>query len=197
MKQLAISLLVSITGACASSAPAPRCPSNEAPTPGSARATPAADQPAHAHDHGHPHGHAHSHPGEEPPAASQALAVAIPHAGVRSFENNGNTLRGVATASMGAKTFEVWQSSIAVGSRTPPHRHDVEEVFILLRGKLRAQIGDQVLDFEAPATLIAPANVQHQLFNTGQVPTEAIVVTHVGSQIWTPTGEEMTLPWRR
>ena len=115
---------------------------------------------------------------------------------VQSFENNGNTLRGLATSSRGAEDFEVWRTSVAVGSATPVHTHETEEFFVFLRGKGRAVVGEQVLEFEAPCTVIAPANVSHQFINIGDEPTDAIVVVGVGSQIYDARGEVMQLPWR-
>ena len=123
-------------------------------------------------------------------------ASVIQHDEVQVFENNGNQLRGIATLGTGAKQFEVWRSNVAVGSSTPRHQHDSEEVFVFLRGKGRAVIGDEEIDFEAPCTLVAPANVPHQYWNTGDVETDAIVIIGIGSKIWNQDGELMTLPWR-
>ena len=124
-------------------------------------------------------------------------ASVIQHDEVQSFEMNGNQLRGIATLGTGAKQFEVWRSNVAVGSATPRHRHESEEVFIFLRGKGRAVIGDEEIEFEAPCTLVAPANVPHQYWNTGDVETDAIVIIGIGSKIWNQDGELMDLPWRK
>lgn len=142
-----------------------------------------------------PAGCAHSHPHAHGPAAPQSARVTA-HASLESYENNGNTLRGIATPELGARNYEVWRTSVAVGSRTPLHRHESEEVFIFLQGKGKARIGDQEFTFEAPATVVAPANVPHQFFNIGDVPTDAIVVVGIGSKIWDQAGKEMHLPWR-
>ena len=124
-------------------------------------------------------------------------ASVIKHNEVKSFENNGNQLRGIATLGTGAEQFEVWRSNVAVGSSTPLHRHDSEEVFVFLRGKGRAVIGDEEIEFEAPCTLVAPANVPHQYWNTGDVETDAIVIIGIGSKIWNQDGELLDLPWRQ
>lgn len=121
----------------------------------------------------------------------------IPHQQLPSFENNGNRLVGIATRAMGAKSFEVWRTSVAPGSSTPPHRHTTEEVFVFLSGRGRAIIGETTLDFSAPATVIAPAGVPHQFFNTGSEPTDAIVIIGLGSTIYDGQGHEMDLPWRK
>jgi mannose-6-phosphate isomerase-like protein (cupin superfamily) len=175
---------------CASPTPA-RCPEPAATGAATPHSAPGDNRAPHAHgDHSHGHGdhgphgdHAHE-------------ARVIPHDGLRTFENNGNSLVGVATKSQGAANYEVWRTSVAVGSATPPHRHDTEEVFIFLRGRGKAVIGDQEFEFEAPATVIAPPDVRHQFFNTGDVPTDAIVVIGIDSRIYSDQGDEMRLPWR-
>lgn len=118
------------------------------------------------------------------------------HETIKQYSMHGNHQKGLATKAMGAKEFEVWRASIAVGSKTPLHVHETEEVFIVLKGKIRAIIGDQKIDCIAPATLICPANVPHQLINIGDEPTDQILVLGVGSKIHNMSGEEMELPWR-
>jgi len=119
-----------------------------------------------------------------------------PHDQIRSFSNNGNSLRGLATEAMGAKQFEIWGSSIAVGSRTPLHTHETEETFIILKGKILAVIGGKEYLCNAPATLICPANIPHQLINVGDEPTEHFLVLGIGSKVYDAGGNEMRLPWR-
>lgn len=121
----------------------------------------------------------------------------IDHNALKTFSNNGNSLIGLATEGMGAKEFEIWRTSIAPGSCTPPHMHECEETFIFLKGKGRIQIGDEEIFFEAPCTVITPANIPHQYFNTGDEPTDAIVVLGIGSEIVDKNENTMNLPWRK
>lgn len=119
------------------------------------------------------------------------------HDTIPQYSMHGNFQKGVATEAMGATQFEVWRASIAVGSRTPMHIHETEEVFIVLKGKILAIIGDQEVECIAPATLICPANIPHQLINIGDEPTDQILVLGVGSKIRNMSNEEMSLPWRK
>lgn len=130
-------------------------------------------------------------------SAEEALPFAFSHENIRQYSMHGNFQKGLATKSMGAKEFEIWRASIAVGSRTPMHVHETEEVFILLKGKIVARIGEQEVECEAPATLICPANVPHQLINIGYEPTDQILVLGIDSKICNLNGEEMMLPWRQ
>jgi quercetin dioxygenase-like cupin family protein len=105
-----------------------------------------------------------------------------PHEDIRQYSMHGNFQKGLATKEMGAKQFEVWRASIAVGSKTPRHVHETEEVFIVLKGKILAIVGDQEIECTAPATLICPANVPHQLINIGDEPTDQILVLGIDSK---------------
>ncbi len=97
---------------------------------------------------------------------------------------------------MGSHEFEIWRASIAVGSRTPKHTHETEEVFVLLQGEVIAMIGEKEVRCKAPATLICPANVPHQLINVGEESTDQILVIGIDSKIFDSSGKEMLLPWR-
>ena len=123
-------------------------------------------------------------------------AVVIPHEGVREFSMNGNTLKGLATKGAGAKELEIWHSSIAVGSSTPRHVHESEEIFVILKGEILAVIGEEEVFCSAPATLICPADIPHQIFNVGAEPTDHFLVLRIDSKIHNAAGEEMNLPWR-
>ncbi len=58
-------------------------------------------------------------------------------------------------------------------------------------------LGDEEIEFEAPCTLVAPRDVPHQYWNTGDIETDAIVIIGIGSKIWNQDGELMDLPWRK
>jgi mannose-6-phosphate isomerase-like protein (cupin superfamily) len=119
------------------------------------------------------------------------------HEDLPEFSMYGNSYKGLSTKELGAEEFEIWRSQIAVGSRTPLHVHETEEVFLLLKGEILAVVGDREFHCKAPATLICPANVPHQLFNVGTVATEQIVVLGIDSKICDEKGAEMNPPWRR
>lgn len=198
VRPLSVLLLTLGLTACATPTPA-ECPCKKAP-PREQAGTPSEPEHAHADGQGD-HAHGHHHPvvaaQGDPTGAPSAGPLVVPHAGLRTFENSGNALVGVATPSLGAREVEVWRSSIAVGSRTPVHTHASEEVFIVLTGSGVVHVGEQALAFEAPATVIAPAGVAHWVENTGSVPTDQIVVVRPGSEIAGADGRVMALPWRK
>jgi quercetin dioxygenase-like cupin family protein len=120
----------------------------------------------------------------------------FPHSECKEFAMYGNQYKGIATKTMGSDSFEIWQTTLAVGSKTPKHSHETQEVFVLLKGEILATIGDQDIHCVAPCTLVCPAQIPHQLTNVGKEPTEQIVVLGIDSKIFDLAGKEMALPWR-
>jgi quercetin dioxygenase-like cupin family protein len=108
----------------------------------------------------------------------------------------GNSYRGLATKETGAKSFEVWRASLAVGRKSPKHVHETEEVFIVLKGHILAIVGEKEYHCVAPSTLICPANVPHQLINVGDEPSDQILVLGIDSKIADLDGKTLHLPWR-
>ena len=123
-------------------------------------------------------------------------ATVISHESLPSFGKAGAILTGLATSSLGAKQYEVWRSTIAPGGCTPKHTHETEEIFIFLTGKGKVIIDEIETEFEAPCTVICPANIQHQFFNIGDVPSDQIVVLGLKSTIIDQDQMVMHLPWR-
>lgn len=121
----------------------------------------------------------------------------IEHTQLKSYANNGNSLIGIATPSLGATDCEVWRSSIAPHSCTPLHQHETQEIFIFLKGEGKALVGDQEIFFKAPCTLLLPARVPHQIFNITDEPSEQIIILKSKASIYRMDGTLMELPWRR
>ncbi len=124
-------------------------------------------------------------------------AIVINHNELPSFGKAGATLKGLATPSLGAKDYEVWHSSLAPGGCTPIHTHETEEIFIYLSGKGKVVMDGKETHFEAPCTVICPARVEHQFFNTGDEPSNHIVILGCGSTIVDESQTVMHLPWRK
>ena len=102
-------------------------------------------------------------------ARSFAVPSSFGRAGLSHLTLHGARLHG-------AKEVEVWQQAFAPGAATPIHRHPCEEVFVVLQGsgELRTRAGAS--PFGSNTTLVVPANVIHQLVNTGPVLLQVLVV---------------------
>jgi quercetin dioxygenase-like cupin family protein len=96
----------------------------------------------------------------------------------------------------GTRKLEVWMQTIAAGAETPLHRHDCEEVIVVLRGAGACEIAGVTHSFGPNSTLIVPPNVVHKIANTSDEEmwivgalSMAPVVVH------TADGAPLPLPW--
>ncbi|HLB15693.1 MAG TPA: cupin domain-containing protein [Burkholderiales bacterium] len=103
----------------------------------------------------------------------------------------------LAGSENGLKHLSVWRQTIAGGQATPPHRHDCEEVVMVESGRGELHIGGEIHRFGPDTTLVIPANVDHQILNTGAEPltlTAAFSTSPVEAVF--PDGQPIPLPWK-
>jgi mannose-6-phosphate isomerase-like protein (cupin superfamily) len=112
-----------------------------------------------------------------------------------------STLPGIAHRTLarhgdGLDAMSVWKQTMAPGAGTPPHRHECDEVVVVLTGSGTLLIDGQALPFTAGDTLLLPAERDHQIVNTGDRPL-ATVATFAASPVVTasPDGKLIDLPW--
>jgi quercetin dioxygenase-like cupin family protein len=118
------------------------------------------------------------------------------HASIPLMELPGLRHRTLAGPRDGLRTMEVWRQTIAPGAETPWHRHDCEEVIVILAGRGRLDIQGMSQTFGADSSLILPANLVHRLANDGDAPLELIGVLGMAPvRVETPAGERIALPW--
>jgi mannose-6-phosphate isomerase-like protein (cupin superfamily) len=97
----------------------------------------------------------------------------------------------------GLKRMEVWIQTIEPRGETPVHYHDCEEVIVILRGSGRASIKGKNTEFGLNSTLIIAPEVVHQIVNTGNEEMFLIAAfSSTPAKVFTPEGEEMSLPWQ-
>jgi mannose-6-phosphate isomerase-like protein (cupin superfamily) len=103
----------------------------------------------------------------------------------------------LAGGEQGLERLSVWRQSMAPGSATPPHRHDCEEVVLVVEGSGEVHMDGEVIPFGPDSTLVLPPNRPHQIFNTGDVPLRTIAAfsaSPVGTFL--PDGTPIELPWK-
>lgn len=118
------------------------------------------------------------------------------HAEIQAHEIPGIRHMTVAGPAQGLRAMEVWHQTMAPGAATPWHRHDCEEVVVVLQGSGCCEFDGQRVSFGPQSTLIVPANVVHQITNTGD--TEAVLIAALSMapvEVQTPEGERLPLPW--
>lgn len=97
----------------------------------------------------------------------------------------------------GLKTLSLWRQTLAPGAATPPHSHSCEEVVMCLAGRGEVHIGGEVHRFGPHQTVVLPADVPHQIFNTGSEPLEMTAVFGATPvPVALPDGSTLELPWR-
>lgn len=85
---------------------------------------------------------------------------------------------------------------MAPGSSTPPHRHDCDEVVVVLAGSGILLIDGDTLPFGPGDTLVLPAGRDHQIVNNGDrevVTVAAFAASPVVTAL--PDGQVIDLPW--
>lgn len=105
--------------------------------------------------------------------------------------------RTLAGAAQGLKGLSIWRQSVAAGGATPPHRHECEEVVVVLAGRGRLAIDGASHQFGPETTLVIPPHVDHQIFSDGPEPLEMVAAfsaTPVGVVL--PDGTPLELPWQ-
>ena len=80
--------------------------------------------------------------------------------------------------------FCVFDMLIPPGGGPGPHRHDFEETFILLEGKMDATFRGKTIAVKAGDTINIPANAPHQFHNSSSEPVRLLCIC-------SPSGQEL------
>jgi quercetin dioxygenase-like cupin family protein len=103
------------------------------------------------------------------------------------------TLAGPGT---GLRTMEVWSQTIEPGMGTPVHRHDCEEVIIVLggHGTCESELGTE--SFGPGDTIVVPPNAIHRIVNSGSEPLRLVAALGAAPvEVEAPDGTRIPLPW--
>jgi len=96
----------------------------------------------------------------------------------------------------GLKNFEIWRQTIKAGANTPVHRHECEEVLVILKGEGVCRSETKEHHFKEDDTVIIPKNVVHQICNTGPTDLHLLATLAMAPvKVKTEIGEMMPLPW--
>jgi quercetin dioxygenase-like cupin family protein len=101
----------------------------------------------------------------------------LPHIGVV-----GDTYTITVTGADTAGRFSVIDMHIPPGGGPPPHRHDFEETFILLKGEIEATFRGNKLVVRAGDTIHIPSNAPHQFHNVSTEPARLLCVCSPAGQ---------------
>ena len=117
-------------------------------------------------------------------------------ADVPRFERFGNMMQGLATPSRGAKEVMVWRTRVTPGGGPPVHKHDHEEVVVIVDGTgVFVEEDGSEHAFGPGDTLFAPAGSVHELRADPGVAVEWIACMASGTKTMKPDGTELATPW--
>jgi HTH-type transcriptional repressor of puuD len=93
--------------------------------------------------------------------------------------------------STGAESFVSGVSTFPVGAALKTHKHNTEEMVVLLEGEATVEVADQRYDIVPYDTTHVPAGLFHRFINRGKTPMRILWVygaTHV-TRTFADTGE--------
>ena len=111
-----------------------------------------------------------------------------------SFDLNGIAVRGLASPSRGAMETMTYRVEMDPGQRLPEHRHDREEVFHVLDGRLTVSLDGEETDLHDGDTVMIPPGVSHFSY-VGDHAAVLLAVMPVGTVMIRPDGERVSPPW--
>ena len=121
----------------------------------------------------------------------------VDNASLQEFNLPGLNHRTFAGPEHGMKGLELWGQTIEAGAATPVHRHACEEAIVILEGSGTLTIEGQETAFGPNSTLIIPADVIHQIVNSGN--TKMVLIAALSTapvQVRHADNAAMPLPWQ-
>jgi mannose-6-phosphate isomerase-like protein (cupin superfamily) len=101
----------------------------------------------------------------------------------------------LATPTRGSNDTSVWRVEIAPGHPATPHELTREEVFIVLSGRARVRLGDDVREASAGDAIVVPRDTLFEIGVEGEEPLHAICCMPVGGEARLIDGTTFAPPW--
>ena len=76
-------------------------------------------------------------------------------------------LQKTANYESGTTSVALWRNWAKPGEQVRRHSHDVEEVILVVKGRMVATLGDERYELDTGDALVAPAGVVHGFANPG------------------------------
>lgn len=114
-----------------------------------------------------------------------------------SLQIPGLVHRTIAGSKSGLTRGEAWIQTVAPGAGTPLHKHDCEEIVIMLSGSVlcRNELGEECRVGAMQSVTFEP-NVVHEIINDGSEPATGIAFfTMTPVRVQDPSGAIVPLPW--
>lgn len=82
----------------------------------------------------------------------------------RRTETPTGVMTTLASPTQGGSQYAVWRVDMAAGASGPRHAFDTDQVWTVLGGAARIELGDEMLAVAVGDTVIMPADAQRQVF---------------------------------
>lgn len=126
--------------------------------------------------------------------------LAIKDAVIRTSDLTSYSLPGLRHQTLtgplqGRTELEMRKQTLTLEAATPLHRHDCEELIVILSGSGQMTIDETTVAFGPNSTLFVPAMVVHQIVNTGTEDLLLLAAFPKVPRIEAPDGTPIPVPW--
>ena len=110
---------------------------------------------------------------------------------------DGAQFTSLATPNRGSLDTSVWRVELAPGHPATPHQVTREEVFVVLSGRARVRLGDDVCEACAGDAIVVPRDTNFEITVEGDDPLQALCCMPVNGEARLVDGTTFVPPWAR
>jgi quercetin dioxygenase-like cupin family protein len=99
-----------------------------------------------------------------------------------------------ASPTLGGAERPVWRVDMRPGAEGPHHVFDVEQVWVVIGGAARVEIGDEIHALAEGDTAVIPAGRPRRILADPALGLAAIVTAHAGARASLPDGTDRGVP---
>jgi len=116
---------------------------------------------------------------------------------LKTFNLPGLVHKTLSDNKNGNNSFEVWMQTVEPNAATPIHKHNCNEVIIILKGSGTLITENKEVKFTANSTLFISPDEVHQLINTGDEPIDLLGCLGMSPvEVYSPDNILIPLPWQ-
>jgi quercetin dioxygenase-like cupin family protein len=105
------------------------------------------------------------------------------------------TMTTFASPTLGGAEVALWQVEMVPGATGPLHWFDVEQVWTVLAGAARIELGDEPVDVGPGDTVVMPAELPRRVHADPEAGFTAMVAAPGGALATAPGAEPVLPPW--
>ncbi len=113
------------------------------------------------------------------------------------FETANAVMRTYASPTVGDNSVAVWRTEMAAGAAGPLHATDVEQVVVVVEGRLEAVVDGVERILAAGDAVVLPPGTPRRLSNAGDGTVVTLTAAHPGAQATVGDADPVPVPWAR